>query len=214
MFRRECRLPGRSHDLAVDMWAVGRVATQLLAGDTVVFDGEKPGVLPDLDTLLHDVDACRNEHSVAPMTPNGADFIRSCLEMDAGRRLTAEQARRHPWLNETRSGRGIFEERETESAQAWRPRPVVLPAIVPLPDSNEPGGEKDGCADTSYSETSGSSHMADHEDNTSPVLDARQKQPPQRPRCPDAMASRAHKNSRAKRAPRGPEQEVAGPSNA
>lgn len=109
----------RYHDLAVDMWAIGIIAVQLLAGSTILhsLDGddlaeklaEDPPTI-DLDSIfseLHSANIHRSQEDSElgrepidrTVSECAKDFISCCLTIDEEERMTASEALEHPWMN-------------------------------------------------------------------------------------------------------------------
>ncbi|KAL1843804.1 hypothetical protein VTJ49DRAFT_7514 [Mycothermus thermophilus] len=123
----ECYGPDPSHDLSVDIWAIGMLTLQLLLGyeelpglDTVVFRNQA-----DIDAYLDlaFADMC------SPVSDDATNFVRGCLAFDSVQRPTARQAFRHRWLQEPESDRKVFERIEEDGKASWRPQRVKFPVI-------------------------------------------------------------------------------------
>ncbi|KAL2271779.1 hypothetical protein VTJ83DRAFT_1150 [Remersonia thermophila] len=139
----ECHGPDPSHDLSVDIWAVGMLALQLLLGyeelpglSTVVFCNQE-----EIDAYLDMVFA--NLHS--PASDAAGSFVRGCLTFDSAQRPSARQAFCHRWLQEPESDRKVFERLEQDGMALWRPQKVKFPVIEMIgPVGVEPGQEGGG----------------------------------------------------------------------
>ncbi len=97
MSSRESRTPDHVHGLAGDIWAVGLLTLQLLSGDQDLLSSNKLKNESAIDAFLREALANMNPE---PVSRNGLKFLRCCLELDPGKRLTAQQAKEHPWLTE------------------------------------------------------------------------------------------------------------------
>ncbi|XP_057680456.1 serine/threonine-protein kinase H1 homolog [Corythoichthys intestinalis] len=90
----------KAYTCAVDMWAIGVIAYILLSGSMPFEDDSKTRLYRSI---------VRGKYSFRrnpwPSVSNPAkDFIRALLESDPGRRPSAQQASRHPWILATTGG--------------------------------------------------------------------------------------------------------------
>ena len=89
----------RSYGKGADMWSVGVIAFVLLTG-TAPFEGQTEKQLFE-EILNKELDVRRQQSEPWPqLSPGAKDFVARLLERDPRRRLTAEQALKHPWLSE------------------------------------------------------------------------------------------------------------------
>lgn len=145
-----------SHDVAVDMWAVGIVAVQLLAGNAEMQTLEDlEHSLPadpqniDLDKIFSELRRVRNfrswtdsEHRREPtdrtLSESAEDFVRRCLRIDERERMTASEALNHPWMREPDDDSELFHTREKEIGDGWDTRKVQDDLIRDLHDVLNP----------------------------------------------------------------------------
>ncbi|KAF3770357.1 hypothetical protein M406DRAFT_14904, partial [Cryphonectria parasitica EP155] len=131
--------PTGAHDTAIDMWALGIMTAQLLAGSGRV------SVLDDLEHLLPENPLIESLNFKAmfdeiktmrgdAISACGQDFIRLCFETDPKERLTASDALKHPWINEPRNIRTLFESRAQQTRQGWNHRQCHVDLIRDLPN--------------------------------------------------------------------------------
>lgn len=129
---RECAVSGHTHDLAVDIWALGLLVFQLSAGNRDVIDPDELQGPLGVESHIQRVLNTRRADFPDLLSADWFDFVRRCLVQDPRARMTAGEAMRHPWLNEPASCLAIFKKRELETTRTWRPREIVLPTIVDL----------------------------------------------------------------------------------
>lgn len=86
-----------SYTMAVDMWSAGVVTYVLLCGYPPFYAKEQRELFQQILKADYDFP----EEDWEDISENAKDFIRSLLKVDAGERMTAEQALQHPWLKDT-----------------------------------------------------------------------------------------------------------------
>lgn len=120
------------------MWAVGIMAVQLLTGNAQLQVLEElEHILPanpsieslDFEKLFHEINSLREQ----PVLSSGEDFIRQCLQTKPGDRMTAAQALKHPWMSQPYSAHLLFQSRQQETVEGWKPRKVHFDLIRQLP---------------------------------------------------------------------------------
>ncbi|KAK1756162.1 serine/threonine protein kinase [Echria macrotheca] len=161
----ECHTTDQGHNLSVDIWAIGMLTLQLLAGSQ-----ELPGVFEaDLssqegidDFLTMNLD----DIYLGKITQNGNDFIRCCLQYDSEERITALEASRHVWLHTPTEDAELFRGLEAQSTAGWEPRGIMLPVIEDLTEKSL-ATEEDSRRDTANN--TASRHFAARE-NIPPLL--------------------------------------------
>jgi serine/threonine protein kinase len=84
----------RKYDRSCDMWSVGVITYVLLCGYPP-FNGVDD---EDVHRAVQEGWYCFPCREWSGASLEALDFIRSLLEMDAGKRMTAEQALSHPWI--------------------------------------------------------------------------------------------------------------------
>lgn len=142
---REVRLSGKPHGVAVDIWAVGILALQLLFGNYSFGIEEFEHVSDEeIEDLVVQVNAGRTGQQNGPISQNGVDFIIACLNLRPHKRPTATEASKHAWLRESQQELDLFKERDKRLA--WKPRGLVIPAIVELEDVAEDTPEPESAA--------------------------------------------------------------------
>jgi calcium-dependent protein kinase len=97
-----------------DMWSLGVVAFILLSGG-MPFNG-KHG---DARRKIMQGSYCMREEKWAPVSHQGRNFVRSLLDMDPNRRLTAQAALMHPWIASSGNAGGSIESSIVESLRAF-----------------------------------------------------------------------------------------------
>ncbi|KAF2086995.1 kinase-like protein [Saccharata proteae CBS 121410] len=131
----------RGYTKAVDMWAIGCIASALLTGDVVFTDRHNPSYRTDPGSVILTMAAECNlevldtsplwEHvGVAPK-----DFIRGTLMLDESKRLTVKQALAHFWFANPRHV-ADFNAVYQKSIEGWRPKRKtfkLIERIVPSP---------------------------------------------------------------------------------
>ncbi|OAA55065.1 Myosin light chain kinase-related protein [Niveomyces insectorum RCEF 264] len=116
------------HKFSVDIWAVGIVMLQLLAGaQGVEMLADSQGACEQLIRVLNTQRAGVRKQ---PISQEGVDFILACLNPNSHERPTAAAAAKHPWLSGSEQERTLFRERKKQLA--WKPRDIVIPAVVDL----------------------------------------------------------------------------------
>lgn len=138
--QREMLLPGKTHGLPVDMWAIGVIAANLLIGDAGVIRmlDDLPKILAadpsmyslDFDALFDDISRLRGEQ----LSYYARIFLRRCLEIDPLLRITADQALNHDWLTVFPVENNLFLSRDRIIRQHWRPRGQAAETTETLPD--------------------------------------------------------------------------------
>jgi len=81
-----------------------------------------------------------------PVSDNGKDFIRGCLEYDSDLRLTAREALKHDWLREPPDDNQLFRQLQRDNVSGWKPRGIICPVIEDL--SEELASQSIGDAET------------------------------------------------------------------
>lgn len=121
--------PDKSHGLPVDMWSMGVMAVQLLLGNaaskTMTDLEETLRINPNLKTLnfksiFNEIYQARYE-SASNGNPR-EDFIRRCLECDPNKRMTVNDALKHPYINEPAADRERFEQATKQTTARWTRR--------------------------------------------------------------------------------------------
>lgn len=97
-----------------DMWSLGVVAFILLSGG-MPFNGKHGDARRKIMTGAYNM----REEKWAPISQQGRSFVRSLLDMDPTRRLTAQSALMHPWIASTGSAGGGIESSVLESLRAF-----------------------------------------------------------------------------------------------
>lgn len=124
----------------MDIWAIGVLATQLLAGlcaqvDSVELLGRfarSPGNMKEpsdeLDQIFDDIERIQYE-----CIDDAKSFIRRCLQVNPVERMTAAEALRHSWLCEPDDDHKLFLRRELEITAGWKHRGVLGQAVKEIP---------------------------------------------------------------------------------
>lgn len=119
----------KSNGLPVDMWSMGIMAVQLLLGNaaskTMVNLEKTLPINPDITTLdyksiFNEIHEVRYE-SASKGSPR-EDFIRRCLECDPDKRMTVNEALRHPYINEPAADRQRFDKSAKQTTASWKRR--------------------------------------------------------------------------------------------
>lgn len=135
---------GRGHGLAVDIWSMGIMTVQLLIGSChsrlMNQIEEALPSKPDIKTL--DFKGIFDEiyeirHDCASDGSPREDFIRRCLECDPKKRMTVNEALKHPYINEPAGVRQRFEKSAQETAAGWTSRAAEA-EVRELPDVLRP----------------------------------------------------------------------------
>lgn len=87
-------LLGEEYDKSVDLWSLG-VVSYLLVSGTLPFDDDNEDLI--LERAIK-VEPDYQSPWIAKVSKEGKDFIKSCLNKDASKRLTLREALGHPWL--------------------------------------------------------------------------------------------------------------------
>lgn len=138
---REILKPPHQHGPPVDIWGIGVLATQLLAGiskmDTMELlhaFAQSPGDMQEpsneLDQIFDELEKIRNEC----IQPDAINFIRRCFQVNPENRMTAAEAMEHRWLCTPDDDRKLFLRREEETTAGWRRRGVLEDIIKDIPD--------------------------------------------------------------------------------
>jgi len=118
--------------MPVDIWAVGMLTLQLFVGNQEI---QRPEDWPPLS--LRDVQVFLSTTFRIPgllekISSTGEEFVRSCIWYDSHTRLTAADARKHPWFMKPEEDRVQINEALKVARSSWSPREIVLPAIKNL----------------------------------------------------------------------------------
>jgi len=97
-----------------DMWSLGVVAFILLSGG-MPFNGKNGDARRKIMSGSYNM----REEKWAPVTEGGRNFVRSLLDMDPTRRLTAQSALMHPWIASVGSAGGGIEYSIVESLRVF-----------------------------------------------------------------------------------------------
>lgn len=127
----------------MDMWSMGIMAGQLLTGHCEVpaleileKHVEKPGKYDfksvDYESIFEDINRLRSESASGHELRE--DFIRRCLTIDQCSRMTAAEALKHPWVDESPEMRAMFLNVQEKNTEAWAPRTVYRKPVKSLPD--------------------------------------------------------------------------------
>lgn len=120
----------------MDIWAVGVLALQLLSGyHTVAVEPFESSCAKDIEDMVVSVNLSRTGEETGPISQNGIDFIIACLNLRPHERPTAVGAAKHAWLRESEQEVIMFKEREKKLA--WKPRGIIIPAVVRLEDVDQ-----------------------------------------------------------------------------
>jgi len=103
-----------------DMWSLGVVAFILLSGG-MPFNGKQGDARRKIMQGSYNM----REEKWAPVSQQGRNFVRSLLDMDPARRLTAQTALMHPWIARIGSTEGGIESSIVESFRALRAFPLL-----------------------------------------------------------------------------------------
>lgn len=139
--------PTKSNGLPVDMWSMGIMAVQLLLGNAaskmMLNLEETLPINPNIKTL--DYESIFNEiyevrHESASKRSPREDFIRRCLECDPNKRMTVDEALKHPYINEPAADRQRFEKSAEQTTASWKRREgqveiQSLPEVLAPPSS-------------------------------------------------------------------------------
>ena len=106
----------RKYDRSCDMWSVGVIAYVLLCGYPP-FNGVDD---EDVHRAVRNGWYCFPSKDWSGASREALDFVRCLLEMDVGKRMTAEQALSHPWIV------GLM---MTEGEQTRRVRTMLFPKM-------------------------------------------------------------------------------------
>lgn len=138
---REILNPPHRHGPPVDIWGIGVLATQLLAGiskmdtmDLLHAFARSPGDMQEptdeLDRIFDELEQIRSEC----IQPDAIDFIRRCFQVNPKNRMTAAEAMEHRWLCTPDDDRKLFMRREEETTAGWRRRGVLGDVVKDIPD--------------------------------------------------------------------------------
>ncbi|CAJ2506209.1 Uu.00g003390.m01.CDS01 [Anthostomella pinea] len=117
---------GQSYGTAVDIWSIGAIILFLLAPDQ-----EKLPCLRELNQEAIDefLGALFDRgYFNGVLSDSCQSFIRSCMIVDPQSRITAYEAKRHPWLQNDEQGSS----RRIREVEEWRPAHLVAPPVVDL----------------------------------------------------------------------------------
>lgn len=89
----------------------------------------------EIENLVVAVNLRRIAQKNGPISQNGIDFILACLDLQPYARPTAAGAAKHSWLRESPEEILLFKEREKQLF--WKPRDMIIPAVVRLPDVDQ-----------------------------------------------------------------------------
>lgn len=138
---RELLKPQHDHGPPVDMWSIGVLAAQLLAGPSTVDNLALLGIFARwtyhkreatqlMKRIFEDVVKARS----ASISEDAKDFIRRCLRINPETRVTAADAMEHPWLCKPDEDLQSFLQREMETTASWKRREVLGSVVKELPD--------------------------------------------------------------------------------
>ncbi|KAK0646143.1 kinase-like domain-containing protein [Cercophora newfieldiana] len=128
----ECHTPNQEHGLSVDIWAIGMLTLQLLAGQyelPIIYETTLSSQHKIDDYIKTAFDLMSQDMSVSN---DAKDFVRYCLAHDTDKRPTAVQAFKHRCFQEPKKDRKLFKSLEKEVLSTWSPRGIVLPIIEDL----------------------------------------------------------------------------------
>ncbi|EFW98761.1 serine/threonine-protein kinase [Grosmannia clavigera kw1407] len=144
---------GGRHGVSVDIWAIGVLTLQLIAGDDPVDMPLEFADMSEIGEFVWSVLYKRMASMSEPMSDSGLRFLMACLNLDPSKRPSAKEASGHIWLTK-QPERSIFEERERQLA--WEPRDILIPAVVDLREATRTVFGSEYCAMHDASELEGS----------------------------------------------------------
>ncbi|XP_009427592.1 death-associated protein kinase 2 isoform X2 [Pan paniscus] len=98
--------------LEADMWSIGVITYILLSGASPFLGDTKQETLANITAVSYDFD----EEFFSQTSELAKDFIRKLLVKETRKRLTIQEALRHPWITSKGEGRAP-EQRKTEPTQ-------------------------------------------------------------------------------------------------
>ncbi|ROW17751.1 hypothetical protein VPNG_00519 [Cytospora leucostoma] len=137
--------PRGNHGPPVDIWSIGVLATQLLAGDSKVKALEASDTprqpacemkepAHQLKMIFKELSEIRSED----ICEDAKDFIRRCFHHNPQKRMTAAEAVTHPWLCKPDEDLKLFLQREEETTADWNRREVLEKVVKQLPNLRQP----------------------------------------------------------------------------
>ncbi|XP_051012617.1 death-associated protein kinase 2-like isoform X3 [Acomys russatus] len=99
--------------LEADMWSIGVITYILLSGASPFLGDTKQETLANITAVSYDFD----EEFFSQTSELAKDFIRKLLVKETRKRLTIQEALRHPW---------ITSKREARAPEQWKTQPVQL----------------------------------------------------------------------------------------
>jgi calcium/calmodulin-dependent protein kinase I len=88
-------LLGTGYTSAVDLWALGCIIYRMVMGKLIFMNYR------DAENRSDDEIASRLEFMAENLSSSGVSFVKRLILKEAQRRLTAEDALRHPWVEST-----------------------------------------------------------------------------------------------------------------
>ncbi|KAI1378361.1 kinase-like protein [Hypoxylon crocopeplum] len=125
---------GQAYNLEIDIWSIGMIMVFLLApNDNVTPSGIVKMSQVAIDAWLDSVFYDSSHHRVSKRCE---EFVRSCLMFEPIDRITASEAKHHPWFQRS-PDRGQLRFRLKETVESWKPAHLIAPPIQKLPDMED-----------------------------------------------------------------------------